>query len=330
MTTWKGAALTEKPSRLGWVCMYGQVTHGVYTRPKRVRVRTRECVLVLALVGEDWIPQDINSFWLEPDKNFLVKLYENAKRRVIESRNRFGSKASKVVVEIALTKPDGYVSKGRAQFRVLHPTKWKAEIRAWHRKGDKRAAAHRQKQQAGFMPLIMAPKRMEQDGNRHQFAAADISLDKDTAIREAAADHAREIMTLAEFSGFGTGPGKPGQALAWVLAHIVEGQPLNELASGVLMDKYEKFAKGRDQALVSMDMRRHIDNGHISHDVRTALVRRWRDDWKHPGWEDDVPLPLAMRNNIAHRHDKNSYTLQDVLDAIRLLNHWLGLGEIHH
>lgn len=126
-----------------------------------------------------------------------------------------------------------------AGFTVSPPEEWKAKVRAWHEKGAIRAARHRREQQSDFVPLIMAPKEMESDGRGHQFAAAIIPLDKNTALREAVADHAREIMTLAELQGLHSR--EDAKLLAFTLAAVVEGNLSLEMGIGLFMDRYARF-----------------------------------------------------------------------------------------
>ena len=299
--------------------MYGHVTQeGRYSRPKHVQVRTREVVLLLGLVGDEWIPQGANSFWLEPDKGRLAKYRDTAGRALAEIFNRIWPWSTKVVVESSLDKGGGYISKGKAAFRVFHSRRWKAKVRAWHRKGERRSAKYRRRHLVDLVSLVMAPRAMERDGQGHQFAAADIALDENTAIREAVAYHARKIMTLAELQGFDKREDR--MLLAHVLAAVVEGRLTLETAVGLFMDKYAQF-ESKFKLKNQNQVRDKLDS--LVGDKQKWTVRYV--DTRPPNNAKNELLPLAVRNWISHRvnpkgMDANSYTREHVVRAIHLLN----------
>ena len=202
------------------------------------------------------------------------------------------------------------IPEATAEFTVVPSDKWREKVRDWHERGLVRAARHRRKQQAGFIPLIMAPKEMEADGKGHQFAAAMIPLDRNTAIREATADHAREIMTLAELQGLENR--EDADLLAFTLAAVTEGNLSLEMAMGVFMDKYAKFTREYN-----------LKSGQQVRNEISALLgdgASWTVPYIERGKNRRELLPVAVRNWIAHMDGPNSYTREQVVDAISLLD----------
>ncbi len=208
----------------------------------------------------------------------------------------------------------GYSASGSVQVTIRPAHEW-AEKMAVVKKAGNDAATRMRAAGRKFDVELLAPTEVrEQDKVPH--SAVFLYPDWRIAIRREMVEPARKLIGQAYTIG------SLDPALPTVLSAVIQGKSLYEYGIGEFFELFGEF-QGRYELADQEEIR----------DKMTALVngdRRYLKNYTRKGKTRLHPLPLAVRNTLAHPENKAN-TLdregKELRTSIELLRSWLALEK---
>ena len=231
-----------------------------------------------------------------------------------EGKWKEGRLASRIQVKIAMRGKHSGVVIGTVETVTLSPSLWKKKMTArWERGGRlaQKALANREAAAPPFEVAILCPSEGPA-GGKVPLSAARIRLDKDLVTRRRMVKLARGLLSEASLLKLPLDPALPS-----MLTATIHGEPLFEYGIGELFTLYGRFQERYGDKPTWKTMLSFIEGDHECH------------DHLHRGKTERLPLPYAIRHQLAHPGAaKNPVRYEDIRKAVILLRKWLAKGFV--